>query len=553
MKLITLLLRYSWAVVFTATLLGIVGGASSAALLALINTQLSRTDREAGTLVWSFVGLVLVSLITNLLSRVLFIRLSQRVVFDLRLRLCRQILSAPLPQIEQAGLPRLFAALTEDIPTVVHALFQLPSLCTNLAILIGCLGYLGSLSLMAGGLLVGYLTITFAGYTLFFDQQAKHYLKLGREEWDRLVVHFEALTQGNKELKLHRPRQEAFLREQLEPSATEMERISIQGGSLYAVGVVWSQILYFIFIGLVLFGLPTIHTAVLTGYTLTALYLSVPVTGLLDIFPALRRANISMRQIEGLGLSLLTQQRDEPTYPPSQTWNSLVLQGVTRTYQQGQTAQNFTLGPVDVTFRPGELVFLVGGNGSGKTTLAKLLVGLYSPQVGEIYLDGRRITEQNQDSYRQFFSAIFTDFYLFDRLLGLDSPGLDYSARAYLEKLQLEHRVTIKEGMVSTLALSQGQRKRLALLTACLEDRPFYVFDEWAANQDPQFQQVFYLELLQELKARGKTILVISHDDQYFHVADRVIYLDQGRICSVSKPVTYAANGSVPEGSSRML
>jgi putative ATP-binding cassette transporter len=172
----------------------------------------------------------------------------------------------------------------------------------------------------------------------------------------------------------------------------------------------------------------------------------------------------------------------------------------------------------------------VGGNGSGKTTLAKLLIGLYSPETGEIRLDGRSITDENREQYRQSFSVVFTDFFLFDSLLGLDHINIDGDAQYYLEKLQLDQTVRVRDGVLSTINVSQGQRKRLALLTAYLEDRAIYLFDEWAADQDPVFKEIFYHQLLPELKARGKTVIVISHDDRYYHVADRIIKLDYGRI-----------------------
>jgi len=68
------------------------------------------------------------------------------------------------------------------------------------------------------------------------------------------------------------------------------------------------------------------------------------------------------------------------------------------------------------------------------------------------------------------------------------------------------------------------------LLTACLEDRAFYVFDEWAADQDPHFKEIFYETLLLELKAKGKTVVVLSHDEKYYHIADRIIKLDYGQL-----------------------
>jgi putative ATP-binding cassette transporter len=156
------------------------------------------------------------------------------------------------------------------------------------------------------------------------------------------------------------------------------------------------------------------------------------------------------------------------------------------------------------------------------------------------------VTDENRDWYRQHFTVVFSDFFLFDSLLGLEAPQLDDKAREYLVKLQLNHKLEVKEGVLSTTQLSQGQRKRLALLTAYLEDRSIYLFDEWAADQDPTFKQLFYHSVLPELKARGKTVIVISHDDHYYDVADRLIKLEDGKLeydrdqLEVRKPLTLA-------------
>ncbi|MEL6554762.1 MAG: cyclic peptide export ABC transporter, partial [Cyanobacteria bacterium J06621_11] len=276
-----------------------------------------------------------------------------------------------------------------------------------------------------------------------------------------------------------------------------------------------------------------------------------PMESLVNKLPFLSKASIALQKIETLGLSLNRLRSDisvAPNLPASKV--ELHLRGVTHTYRidvnnvrgnrkaspkEGHKAlaneeHTFTLGPVDLSVCSGELIFIVGGNGSGKSTLAKLLSGLYYPQSGQIWLNGEQVGDHNQAWYRQHFSAVFSDFYLFDRLLGFEHIASNSSALDYLKKLRLDHKVKIQHGKFSTTALSQGQRKRLALLGAFLENRPIYLFDEWAADQDPSFKRIFYTQILSDLKASGKIIFVISHDDRYFHLADRLIKLDYGSI-----------------------
>lgn len=229
------------------------------------------------------------------------------------------------------------------------------------------------------------------------------------------------------------------------------------------------------------------------------------------------------------------------------TFEHLELLNVVHSYRHEKDDSHFVLGPISLRFRPGELVFIVGGNGSGKSTLAKIITGLYPPEAGQIRLDGQLITDKNRDDYRQLFSAVFVDFYLFDNLLGLGFGNLDEQAGHYLEQLHLSQKVKVKNGALSTTAVSQGQRKRLALLTAYLENRPFYLFDEWAADQDPHFKNVFYTQLLPELKARGKTVVVISHDEKYFHAADRIIKLDYGKLVN-EPPLSEHRQQAVEQG-----
>jgi putative ATP-binding cassette transporter len=272
---------------------------------------------------------------------------------------------------------------------------------------------------------------------------------------------------------------------------------------------------------------------VLSGYALVLLYMRGPLEGLIANLPELSRSRIALERIEKLRADLLQGNETwDQAQQPAPAFDRLELCAVSHRYHRESEDRSFMLGPIDLDLRSGELVFLIGGNGSGKTTFAKLLLGLYAPESGEIRVNGKPVAEQDREAYRQLFSAVFADFFLFDDVLGHDAAA-DRQAQQYLMRLQLAHKVGIENGRFSTTALSQGQRKRLALLTAYLEDRPLYVFDEWAADQDPLFKRVFYTELLPDLRARGKAVLVITHDDQYFHLADRCLKLEDGRLADM--------------------
>jgi putative pyoverdin transport system ATP-binding/permease protein len=535
MKLVRLFLKHSGVAVAIAIITSLLSGVSTAGLIALINLVLEGSTIPRAILVGSFVGFALLLLITTAVSQLLIGRIAQQLVFKLRLQLSRRILACSLRQLEEIGASRLLATLTEDIETISNASFSIAVLCVNIALFVGCLVYLTWLSPL------GFLPVmALLGVGVLIHQvilkKGRRFFKLSRDQQDELFQHFRTITEGIKELKLHQQRRQAFLVEDLQTAAAISRRYRINALDTFALANGWGLAAFFVLIGILIFALPSwlnLSTAVLTGYALTLLFMLTPLRGILVTVPELSRASVALEKIETLGLSLVAQTKEPDTIAynnHSPHWRSLKLVGVTHSYPAEREDSHFVLGPLQLTFQPQELVFIVGGNGSGKSTLVKLITGLYSPEAGEIQVDGEPITDENRDWYRQHFSVVFSDFYLFDRLLGLENSDLDQHTKDYLIQLHLDHKVTVKDGKLSTTALSQGQRKRLALLTAYLEDRPIYVFDEWASDQDPTFKEIFYQQILVELKKRGKTVLVISHDDRYFHLADRTIKLDYGKV-----------------------
>jgi putative ATP-binding cassette transporter len=535
MRIIRFAVKNSRRLVALSVVAGIVTGLSSTALIALINTALTNMEIPRRDLIIVFITLCVIIPLSRLASEVFLINLSQRVTYDLRMQLSARILAAPLRHLEEIGTHRLLAALTEDVLVISNAVVIIPVVCIDLTILIGCLTYIGYLSWPVLLIVLGLIAVGVVSYKLPAGKATRRLL-LARELQNDLFKHFRALTEGIKELKLHQQRADTFLKEVLDSSAQAVRRQMAMGMTSYAAASSWGQVLLFVFIGLLLFGLSgmlTISVEVLTGCALIALYMMSSLEMVVGVLPMFARAEIAIENIEKLGLSLASQTTEQ-TLPASAEsspkWQRLEFSQVVYHYRPEEGSRGFTVGPIDMQLKPGQIVFVTGGNGSGKTTYAKLLTGLYAPDAGEIRFDGLAVNDANRVAYRQNFSAVFFDFFLFDRLLGLDAGKVDAQVSDYLSTLHLAHKVEVRQGLLSTTELSQGQRKRLALLTAYLEDRPIYVFDEWAADQDPVFKDVFYYQLLCELRQRGKAVVVISHDDRYFKIADRIINLDSGRM-----------------------
>lgn len=519
-----------------AAAVGGVSGALSVALLGLINRTLQEGgfDLPEAGLGTSFLVLCLMLTVARVSTQQLLARVGQGMVMELRLSMTRQVLSSPLRKLEELGPHRVLATITEDVAALTQAMILVPIVTINGTIVVGTLVYLAFLSPKMFLMLLVLVVLGIAAYKIP-SELAMARFRQSREYEDTLFAHFRSLTDGIKELKLHRARRLGFVA-QVEDIATRMRALRIVAATLYGGAAALGHLLFFLVIGGLLFLRPAWIAAdwpTLVSYTIMLLYLMTPMQTFLDSVPILGRADIAVEKIERLGFALAKAgvetmpSAGETSLPPGR----VEIRDVVHAYhREGQQDRTFQIGPLSTVFEPGQVIFLVGGNGSGKTTLAKVLVGLYAPEGGQILVDGRAVDDANRSEYRELFSAVFSDFHLFERFLGLDHPERDEVARQYLDRLQLAHKVKVEEGGFSTTELSLGQRKRLALLTSFLEDRPLYLFDEWAADQDPYFKEVFYKSILGELKRRGKTVIVISHDDRYFGEGDRLLKLEDGQL-----------------------
>ena len=593
MEFLRFLLAISWKHITIAIVAGLVSGVGNALLISLINREVH--EGHAVNALQYFSILAIFIIVTSMISQFMLIFLSQNAIYELRVKLSKNILSSPLEHLERLKENRLLVSFTDDVHTLTHAVASVPSICVDFATVVGCFVYFAWLS---NALFV--LTIASTVSAIWFVQtilnKAERLFFKSREEEDTLFKDFKALMSGIKELKLNQSKRQAFMERELQSSAVQLRQLNTKAMKRFAIANGFGQLSQFLSLGFILFILPLfldIPLTMLAAYVLIGTFIALPMQNMLNRIPELVRGNIALRKIERMKLSLSSLSEADTLVLSISPSCQLQFQAVTYLYhpelppfppegspeghppfppeglsqgfahslpplapespsserklipfpshppysQKGNPPppprtdeKGFLLGPISFSWQPGELIFIIGGNGSGKSTLAKLITGLYPPLSGAIYLNGKRITQDNVEWYRQHFSAIFYDFYLFDSFLGFDRPNLDQEVENYLIQLQLAHKVTVKNGVLSTTELSQGQRKRLALLTAYLEDRPIYLFDEWAADQEPRFRELFYKQILLQLKERGKIVIVISHDERYFHLADHIIKLDYGAV-----------------------
>jgi putative pyoverdin transport system ATP-binding/permease protein len=516
---------------------GILSGLLSAGVLALINYVVHHPSDHSLLVLLGFVGLVASKILANLGSQVLLVRFSQDTILDLSLSLCTKILRAPLLRSEQRGANHILVTLTDDVSWVTWAIQCFPSFLMNGALVLGCGIFLAWLSWSVFLAVLGVAVVSVVVHQ-WLHTSVRDIIAASRDARAELFQRFRSLTDGLKELLMHRARRQEFVDEEVRGAAELYRKTNLEATRIQALLGAWNAVSLYSLIGFIIFLFPSfglISSEALTGYIVAMIYMMGPISNIISTAPTLERGQVALENIERLGISLDVcpedvQTRDliglEPESSPIVQWTDVVF-----SYGQDTDAETpFTLGPISLELCPGELVFIIGGNGSGKSTLVKVLSGLYQPLRGDVRLAGTMITDANREWYREHFSVIFSDFYLFKKLLGHSDSQVHSLAPQYLRLLHLDHKVTVRDRTFSTLDLSQGQRKRLALITAYLEDRSIYVFDEWAADQDPQYKEVFYKTLLPDLRARGKTVIVITHDDRYFHLGNQVIKLDDGKI-----------------------
>ena len=520
--------------------MSVMSGLSRGALLAIFNAGAAAAATPNADLAPRVAGFV-AALTLYLVSTFDSVRNAQvavqTMIERLRLRLCTKLLHSQLRFLERQGTGELYTQLSHDLNQLAGATTTFLSVFQAFVLVGFALAYLAWLSPLA--LLAAILVIaagTAAAYLQ--DRKARVQLQKARRLQKQFFDGINDLLQGFKELKLSRARQTGLM-EHLDDTATHYRDLSIKSETLFLTGFLGTQAFTFLMIAILVFVMPLFSNergVTAFQFLATILFLVGPLETLSRAVPTAARARVALDSVERLEANLnegISLEEHRSSAPPL-NFDSIVFKATEFAFSGEHDDESFDVGPLDLELKRNEIVFIVGGNGAGKTTFLKLLSGLYQPTEGAILVDGKEITASERQSYREMFAAVFSDFHLFRRLYGIDvsDPAL---MEALLGELEIGHKTRLHNGMMTTVNLSAGQRKRLAYAVSRLANRQVYIFDEFAADQDPQFRRYFYTELLPRLKKDGKTILAVSHDDRWFAVADRVIKMEYGRVAEINE------------------
>ncbi len=456
------------------------------------------------------------------------------IICELRVSLLGSMFATSYQHFGEIERGRLYATLNDDTNTLGNSATVIIGLATSAITVTVAFAYLATIAFWATLLIVLLIAAITAVYQMA-NLRAMPLFEEARNTGNKYMTFLNNLLDGYQELSLHQHKKGLY-KAAINQVTDQFRSKSLAGQMAFINAFMVGESLLLVTLATVAFLLPLVFPAVqdhtLLSFIIVLLYLIGPVNGILNAIPQVARLRIAWKRIDDLRKELPATDPSAPGGPDPARPAALrcyEARGVRFDYARTGTEEgDFSVGPVSLHLEAGEVLFITGGNGSGKTTLCRMLTGLYAPREGEICIDGEPV-----DAHRlgEYFSVVYNPHHLFDKLYGINAVEQAGRISHYLERLHLSGKVAIDaEGRYSTTRLSTGQKKRLALLQCYLDDRPIYLFDEWAAEQDPQYRRIFYQQLIPEMKAAGKIVIAITHDDHYFDVADKVLKLDRGKV-----------------------
>lgn len=517
-------------IIFTA----LVSGLANGYLLTIINGAAETVNKseelQAGNFFLFLIDLILL-IYTKQYSLKQATVAAEDAINRVRIRITDKLRCTELPYIETAGHAEIYTRITQDTSLISESAIILINACQQMIVVFICLLYIAWLSIPGFVVTISVLSISVFMY-LYNSKYIGIQLHEAANKESEFFNGIKSILVGFKEIKINRKKNDALFAH-IETISKDAKDIKVATGLHFVIELMFAQTSFYILCAAIIFILPVLSATQIdqvVGITIAILFLFGPLSMVVSAFPMFVRANVAVENIYQLEHEIdLSSKVQQSTNIQAPVFQSLEFEQVSFCYPQQGEGTAFGVGPLSFKLNKAETLFIVGGNGSGKSTLLKLLTGLYYPLSGNIYINNKPLEADDYVHYRELYSTIFTDFHLFDRLYGIED--IDYHrVDEMLKTMGLSKKTTFKNNGFSNTDLSTGQKKRLAYIASVLEDKQIYIFDEWAADQDPEFRQYFYEVLLKDLKAKGKTVIAVSHDDRYFFAADKVIKLEYGQI-----------------------
>ncbi|RBL90278.1 cyclic peptide export ABC transporter [Chitinophaga flava] len=471
------------------------------------------------------------------------IQSSQQLFRTLRQEILARILNSGYQQLTERR-NHINTAILRDVYVLTEASMSIIQFFTALVMGVGCLIYLAVISIWLFAVTIAVVVTGVVVYSLNNQTNSQRFNQ-GRVLEDRFMEYFNAILNGFKEINMDPRKGNDIYEHKIGPVNNESYENNVAAHTGFLNNQMIGQVLFYLLIATVLLVFSIIlhiKAGSVVSFVFTLLYLLSSIETVLGALPSLTRAKVAAIHIKDLQTKLAgesTENRLPARYILKDEFKSLEIADLCYSYHNGA----FKIGPVNMEIRKGETIFIYGGNGSGKTTFIHNITGIRTPSEGQLILNGTPVTAADLPEYKTAFAVVFSDFYLFDELVGV--PEVDASKWAYYLRLfELEDKIKIEGRHFSTTSLSTGQRKRLALIAALMENKPLLVLDEWAADQDPYFRKKFYTEIIPLLKKEGISTIAITHDDKYYHTADKLYKMDYGNL--IREDINTYADSSFP-------
>ncbi len=529
--------KESWVSLKPVILFTVISGISNCAMLGVLNSATGSVQTgEANTRLFL---LFFITLLLSAYTKKVSLDRTQAVIQDLlrgmRIRIADKIRKSSLVSFESRGKEHYYVALTQQAGFISNSSATLINAAQALVVVIACLIYIGWLSLPSLILMLLFIVRGVSVFRKKDDECVREILFFIKKENEffSLLNH---ILSGFKELTLSGKKSDAVYREFSEVS-DQATALRIGTGVKFTETMMFSQASMYILIAGVILVFPFLHITsqeTVPKLIIAVLFFWTSLESIVAAIPDFSKAGAALKQLKELEDELdkiedATPRKKGVSVKPFSFHDALKLNNFSYHHRNKEGEFLFGIGPLNCQFEKGKIIFICGGNGSGKTTLLKGLTSLYPPGSGEVLLDEHPVGKEDREAYRQLFSVVYSDFFLFNQLYGLKNLNKK-KVEILLEKLGLADKTSFTGTGFSRSDLSQGQRKRLAILIALLEDRPVCLFDEPAAELDPAFRRYFYEEFLPELREEGRTIVVITHDDRYFSCCDHLFKMESGTI-----------------------